>query len=217
MLSPLLPGRQYRIFAAVRRKIATAGEFTEYGDLYRRAAAIVDGRIAGVVCHGPLHKWIAAHAWLCMDVRSQRFANAMRTMGLLCPLPGEAAPKGEKAPTAEELMAPGGLTRERFAAEGAGSVSVDETYSDFDWRESPRAESGIALFSYGEYAPACHGLNYAPFVERAERLARFHCGLLPGEAPGHGGLSIVRREWFCATAPAIAAVHIYFHVLVNEL
>ena len=44
ILSPLVRGREYRITAGVRRKIASGEEFTAYADLYWRASAIAKAR-----------------------------------------------------------------------------------------------------------------------------------------------------------------------------
>ena len=63
----------------------------------------------------------------------------------------------------------------------------------------------IFTVSYGEYVPTCSGIDYGPFVRRAEDLAEFHFSMLKQST----ALPIVRREWFCATNPDIAVVHLY--------
>jgi len=52
------------------------------------------------------------------------------------------------------------------------------------------------------------GIDYAPFVRRAEDLAEFHFSMLK-QLPPSPTLQIVRREWFCTTSPDIAVVHLY--------
>jgi len=99
--------------------------------------------------------------------------------------------------------------RESLATELAGSTPFDEIYSDFDWRDPSSEDRGICLFSYGEYVSS-RNLDYRPILERAERFAQFHCDLLNGASVPDEKLKIVRREWFCATHPDIAVVHVYF-------
>jgi hypothetical protein len=81
-----------------------------------------------------------------------------------------------------------------------------EGYVDF-MGEDDRKDPSIAMFSYGEYVPTTVGLDYEPFIRRAEDRTRFSIRLSGKEKRP---LQIVRRQWFCATNPDIAVVHIYF-------
>lgn len=213
VLVPLLPGREYRIMAIVRRKIARGAEFTAYGDLYRRATAIADARIGGLIHPGFLRSWILCHGWRRIDIGA---ANDLLIVfvarGVVCRQENVECPHGEAAPTVEELRSPGGATMEQLASPDAATRRADEIYNEFDHRDASSAHSDMVMFSYGEYVPSCEGLDYGPVVERAERLAKFHHGLLNGPRPKSDSLHIVRREWMCATHPDLAVVHVHFRV-----
>jgi hypothetical protein len=88
---------------------------------------------------------------------------------------------------------------------------MDEIYSDFEFRDSAAPGSNIVLFSYGEYVPSCEGIVYGAFLDRAEHRARVHGNIRMGGAQS-GPLRVVKREWFCATSPDIAVVHVYFEM-----
>jgi hypothetical protein len=87
-----------------------------------------------------------------------------------------------------------------------------EIYSLADIREPLSEKPAIFGFSYGEFARSCDGLDYTPYVERAEAMTRFHLSFVGGNMRAGNELKIVRREWFCATKPDIAVVHIYAEV-----
>src|SRR5438128_5211426 len=108
MLSPLRCSQEYRITASVRRKTPKGEEFTAYGDLYRRASAIANARIAELTCPDegtPLHTWVLCHGWRSIDVGPHKFPIAFLTIGLVCPKKGDEKPQGENAPAPAEFMA----------------------------------------------------------------------------------------------------------------
>src|SRR6476660_2716482 len=70
MLSQLASGREYRLIAAVRRKIAKHQEITSYSDLYQLVTAVVASRMAEIECAA----WIVSHAWGSKDLGASRFA-----------------------------------------------------------------------------------------------------------------------------------------------
>jgi hypothetical protein len=85
----------------------------------------------------------------------------------------------------------------------------NEIYNEMDMRDVV-TPTDIFLVSYGEYVKAANGINYGLFIQRAENLARFHLPFVAQDEAAHrNGLKIIRREWFCATNPDIAVVHIY--------
>jgi hypothetical protein len=63
--SPLLPDHEYRITASFKQRITGGKAFTAYEKLYRRAARMVNTRIAELTCPGdePLHTWIVCQGW----------------------------------------------------------------------------------------------------------------------------------------------------------
>jgi hypothetical protein len=211
ILSPLIYGREYRIIA---RALRSSEGFTTYAALYDRATAIADSRVAQLKCAAEgtfLHKRILNHGWF--RYNATNIPTAFLTIGIVCLKQGDPIPQGENAPTREELAVPGGMTPDNFTVPAAAiNKSIEESYSVGDVRDPLDAGPGIFMFSYGEYAQACDGIDYKPFVERAERLTKLHLPFLYGldsNSPSAKHAKIVRREWFCATNPDIAVVHVY--------
>jgi len=200
LLAPLARGREYRIVASVRRRVAKDEDFSAYEELYQRAAWAARARIADLTCVDegePLHTWVISQSWGCFG-EEHRFAAAGIGLGVVFPNAGGPRPEGLIAPDAAELMSPGPLP---------GVVEprqIDEIYNEFDVRELPYAHSDIFLFSYGEYVPDHRGMRFDRFVERAEKLAQAHAGAEP--------LRILKREWMWATNPDVAVVHIHTQV-----
>jgi hypothetical protein len=220
MLAPLRRGQEYRINATVRRKIG--GEaFTAYGELYQRSTAILKARIAeltGADGGEPLQTWIDWHAWWCGAVTDKypaagdySVACASITLGLVYPKKGERKSGGKAAPEASQLMAPGGAMAE-LSLQNVPTFRFDETYIDFDFNDLSAPSPDITL-SYGEYTPPTEDVNFEPFVQRAENLAKFHCRLFKGQNHSQkAALEIVRREWSCITDSNLVVVMIYFRV-----
>jgi len=208
LLSPLVRGREYRIMAVTRRRVAKTiakdQEFTAYEELYRHAAWAARARMAEVTCADegePLHTWITSQSWGCFG-ETHRFAAAGVGLGLIFTNPGESPPQGVNPPDSAELMSPGPLPSV------ADPRQIDEIYNEFDVRELPCAHSDIFLFSYGEYVPDHRGMTFDRFIESAEKLAKAHSWVHAVADP----LPIVKREWMWATNPDVAVVHLYFHL-----
>ena len=67
-------------------------------------------------------------------------------------------------------------------------------------------------FSYGEHVESCAGIDFAPFVERAENRARFYYDLLVGHSgSAKAPFTILRRDWF-AVPETLVVVIIYFRL-----
>jgi hypothetical protein len=110
-------------------------------------------------------------------------------------------------PVSGDLAKEGGLTPDNTALSPEQvKQRVYEIYTFSDHAATP--ETNIFTVSYGEYVPTCSGVDYKPFVQRAEDLAKFHFSMLK-QTPLPTPLPIVRREWFCVTNPDIAVVHLY--------
>jgi hypothetical protein len=175
------------------------------------ASAIANGRIAHFKHANTgrnIHARVLNHGWF--SYKGSHLATAFLTIGMVCPEERRSAPLGEQTPT-PELAAPGGMTPENFTLPSESLRGPIEESSSFgDIRDPSAVSPGIFLVSYGEYIPSCEGVDYTPFVKRAEDLARFHFPFLPGNAGSSElALKIVRREWFCVPNPDIAVVHIY--------
>jgi hypothetical protein len=192
--TPLIAGGEYRIFVRSIQKGAS------YAELYKRALAIAKGRAEklrsaeGLVLHSRLvvQGWFRYEAidvptaYLTLNVTAHRAADSM--------------PEGLIPPTAEELSGPGGMTPETVPQSAFTPKEIHESYTD---PGELGDDQQIILISFGEYVSSLDGIDYAPFVERAEKLAKFHSEFLKGR------WTIMRREWFSATTPDIVVVHIF--------
>ena len=105
ILAPLERARDYHILVAVRRIARQDEAFTAYGELYRRASALTDARVAALVCPDLPSRWTAWHGWRAVEFGERQFIFAFITTVVKI---GGEAPAGEPAPTADELTSPGG-------------------------------------------------------------------------------------------------------------
>ena len=139
------------------------------------------------------------HGWFRYNVTN--IPTAFLTMGIVCLKQGDPIPQGESAPTQKQLAAPGGATPDNFTLPQAALNSrIEESYSAGDVRDPLDAGPGIFLFSYGEYVHSADGIDYNPFVERAEHITQLHLPFLESNSRSiKDAFKIVRREWFCAT------------------
>ena len=99
MLSPLPRGRTCQITVRVVRSVSTGEAFTGYAPLYERADRILKARIAELTCAkegAPLHSWVQGQEWF----RLGQSAQALITIGLMYPMPGEETPQGADVPDA---------------------------------------------------------------------------------------------------------------------
>jgi hypothetical protein len=209
MLEPLRRGQEYYMYAGVWGRVPKYGEFTGYGTLYRKAKTIVATRMKEFTCGSRgagLHNWVAGHAWFRKDVPSSTLVAAFLSVGLLYPESGQERPKGVSYPEEMDLTSPGGMTPNEIDPKLFKRPA--EGYVDF-MQDPANGGPDIAMLSYGEYVPNAEGLNYEPFVRRAEERARFS---LRVSQKGARPLRVIRRQWFCATNPDIAVVHVYFSV-----
>ncbi len=198
ILAPLDGNREYRILVGVRRMAGSRAPFTGYADLYRRASEITEARLAALICPEPPWRWTEWHGWRAIEIGERQLifvfiATVVKIAG--------SAPAGEPTPTADDLSVPGGATLELL--QGQGRLHIDEFYNDFDHRAAGDSSDHDILFSYGEYVPSAEGVDFEPFMRRAEAMARYHYG---------ENVGVARRDSFCATHPDVAVVHVFFRV-----
>ena len=134
---------------------------------------------------------------------------------------GTAHRRGEDIATATRLTAPSGGAPASFAAKHRNDVGdspyLDEIYVDFDMGDPCGAGRDITL-SCGEYVTSPRGVDFEPFIHRAESGAQFYCQSLtsPPFANPHS-FTIVRREWECLSTnkpkdPHIVVVHLWIRL-----
>jgi len=209
LLSPIKCEREYRITASVLRRVVNAHD-PGYADLYDRATTIANGRATRLRCadrDAALHTRIVTHGWF--THANTKLARAFVTIGANFLRTGDTAREGHSAPPAADLAAPGGMTPENYTQPPVeGDKRICEIYSEGDVRDPAVPGTNVFTLSYGEYVPSCSEVDYKPFIERAQELAQFHLSMeyMPWD---QSRLKIVRREWFCATNPDIAVVHLY--------
>jgi hypothetical protein len=200
ILAPLVRGQEYRCTAIVRRGTGVKDELNEYRYLYHRALTLASARAAAVRCSTPgdaLYTWIRLHYWATMEIGPFNVRAASVSTSLLFPDRGQDRPVGQIPPTTEQLLAPGGLPLEALSGPPAGGgASVGELYNDFDFALT----RGPGMFSYGEYVSSADQVDFEPFVERAEAIAKIGGAI-------HG---FIAREWYCTTHPDLAVIHLYY-------
>lgn len=209
LLAPAKLGQERRFLVSVLRKVTNA-EDPRYADLYERAITVVKSRASRVQCPVPdavLHTRIVTHGWFTHP--KVNLARAFVTLGAVYLTRDEAGPQGLTPPMPADLAKQGGMTPDNSALPPEQvKQHVYESYTFGDHGDTATPETKIFTVSYGEYVPTCNGMDYGSFVERAEALAQFHFSMLK-QLPASTTLPIVRREWFCATNPDIAVVHLY--------
>jgi hypothetical protein len=209
LLSPIKCGREYRFAVSVLRRVGNAYA-PGYADLYDRATAIGNARAARLQCTDPdvnLHSRIITHGWFTHG--NTNMVRAFVTIGGVYLKAGIAAPQGLPVPSAADLAMPGGMTPENYTLPPIeGDPRICEIYSEADVRDPGVPVTDVFTVSYGEYVPSCNGVDYRPLIERAEELSPFHFSMQTKPCD-KSGLKVLRREWFCATNPDIAVVHLY--------
>jgi hypothetical protein len=207
LISPVKARHECRIVTSVLRKVA--GAEPDYAALYERATRIARGRAGRLKCEDPnvsLYMRVLNHGWF--RHANTDLARAFVTLGAIYVASSDTLPQGQRLPTAEDFAGPGGMTPDNDAlSEEQRQKRVYQVYSEGDVRDPSAPHANIFTLSYGEYVPSCGSVNYGPLVERAEEVARFHFSV--ADESSHEKLDIVRREWFCATNPDIAVVHLY--------
>jgi hypothetical protein len=210
-------GQEYRFVASVLRKGAE-GESPGYADLYTRAAAIANARAASLRCSdfgAFLNRRILAQGWF--THANSNLQRAFITIGGMYLRRLDAPLEGEPPPSAKDLLA-GGTTPDNYAlSTEERKKRIYEVYSEADLRDVPGSNGNIFTMSYGEYVPSCSGVDYSGLLVRAEQLARFHFSIGMGRSQStYSDMPIVRREWFCASNPDIAVVHLYIQAQHSE-
>ena len=91
---------------------------------------------------------------------------------------------------------------------------ANEIYNEFDFSDPSEPGVGPTILSYGESAPVCEGIDFQPFVQRAEKPARFYYDALECQASlaRRDMFKIVRRERYCIANPNLVTIQIHFQV-----
>lgn len=199
--------QQYRIMAVFKQKVMK-GDSIDYADVYGRVKTLTAARVAEISCqHGtPLHTRIVGQLWCSIPGATFNFPMATLISEVSCSKAANLEGEPEPAPSAFATV--GGTTPAEFAR--ICSHPAQEVYNEYDVGGPPTGTAELITFSYGEHVEPCSNVDYAPFVERAERHARFYYELLatllrPAIVP----FAIVRRNWFAASDNLIVVV-IYF-------
>ena len=158
--------------------------------------------------HGePLNSRVLGQTWRCIPGSSHDFPMAALITELSCPSGARAERQDEPTPNA--LTSPGGTPPDEFSR--IVSQPMEELYNEYDAGDPPVTNAEPISFSYGEHVETCAGIDFAPFVERAENRARFHYNLLAGHSDStKTPFTILRRDWLVVPETLVVVV-IYFH------
>jgi hypothetical protein len=175
LLSPIQCGREYRLTVSVLRRVVNAQD-PGYANLYNRATTIANGRTAQLQCadrDAAFYARIVTHGWF--THANTNLARAFVTMGAVFLKPGDAARQGMSSPAGADFANAGGMTPEQYTLPAVeGDKRVCELYADADVRDPAVPGTNVFTLSYGEYVASSSDVDYKPFIERAQELARFH-------------------------------------------
>jgi hypothetical protein len=187
----------YRVSVAFKRRVGSSSPFSGYRELYRRVRTVATWATSELTCHG----------WRSLGEGGE-IATAFITVDLRCSGRGATGLSGEPEPTEETLRSPGGATLEELSR--IAPQRADEFYNEFDFTESSTADTAPVTLSYGEPISGDEVVDFQPFVERAERLARNYYTFLQGLGETHShAFRVIRREWFLADQGFIT-IHVCF-------
>ena len=203
-------GDDYRISVGFKRGVASVRATAGFHDVYRRVVTVARHRISQLTCpntgEGP-RSIILGHTWRPLG---ENIVTSLITLCLRCSGQNGIEGKGEQPPTEEALRSPGGATLEEL--ERLAPQRADEIYNEFDFTDPSTPNTDPITLSYGESISGSDpSLDFRPFVERAERVARSYHTLLQslGEASAQS-FRIQRREWFLASQ-SFVTIHICFN------
>lgn len=197
-------GEEYWITAALKRRVGKDEEFTRYSELYSHALRVASGRARELRCAGhaePARTRILRHTWSRIAGNEHDFPVAVVTLGAACSKAD--GDEGEKEPTPENLLQPGGTPVGRYAA--SGKQQPGEMYNGYDVAEPSAAVAEPVSFSYGEHVERFETIDFEPFIERAEERARPYHGLLASIGP----FRILKRNWWSIDGNFVVVV-VYF-------
>ena len=146
------------------------------------------------------------HAWRSVPAGTSSFVFALVMMGLMRPVAGQMPPRGEPAPTSEQLMTSGGATMEEMRQRSPQRAT--EVFVEFDHRQPAAGAAPLFTYSYGERTAVDTVDNFEPFVRRAEINARTHQARFDMPAASATPWSIVQREWYMADDFVTVELHL---------
>ena len=212
--SPIRPRQAveqtYRVSVAFKRRVGASSPFSGYRELYRRVRTVATWATSELTCletgEAPTGI-VVCHGWRSLGEGGE-IATAFITVDLRCSERGATEFSGEPEPTEETLRSPGGATLEELAR--IAPQRADEFYNEFDFTEPSTADTAPVTLSYGEPTSGDEAVDFQPFVERAERLARDYYTFLQSLGEAHSNaFRVTRREWFLADQGFIT-IHVCF-------
>jgi hypothetical protein len=210
MAAPQTVERTYRISVAFKRREDAVDASSGYSQLYRRVrtiAILATAKLACLQTGSMLTRNVVCHGWRNLREGSG-IVNAFIAVDLHCAGSEAGEWSGEPEPTQEMLLSPGGTSLEDLAR--IGLQRADEFYNEFDFTEACTADTDPITFSHGERTSGDGAIDFKPFVERAEQLAKDYYRFLQSVQEMHAQVfRIVRREWFLADRNFVT-IHICF-------
>ena len=196
-IAPMRPHVEYSLTVKVQRKVPEIDPDTTFANLYARAAAIASAQCRDFARGDEdVHHWVMCHTWRAVPAGSSSLVFAVIMTGLMRPPAGQVCPRGEPAPTKQELMMSGGATMEEMQRRSPQRAT--EVFVEFDHRDAGADAAPLFMYSYGERVNVDTVDSFEPFVRRAEDHARAHQALFGVPGTSAAPLSIARREWYVA-------------------
>ena len=168
-------GDDYRISAGFKKGVSSAHAAAGFHDVYRRVVTVarLPNFAVGLPRYrrGPEQYHLRSYvAPACGEHR-----HVFDHLCLRCSVQYGIEATGEPQPTEDALWSPGGATLEEL--ERLAPQRADEIYNEFDFTDPSTPDPGPITLSYGESISGSNPtLDFRPFVERAERVARCYHG-----------------------------------------
>lgn len=208
--------REYQIVVSFKRKRRPGERGDGYSDVYRRVRSIAETRISQLNCTEPgiaRRLRIICHGWRSLG-EGEGLTTAFVAIGLLYAARGDDAAPAEPEPNEEDLKQPGGTPLDALSR--LVPKRADEIYNEFDFTDGSTASAEPLIVSYGESVSRCEGIDFQPFIRRAEQFADFYQGLVRNLAasPSSEPIQMIRRRWYCVTDPNLVTVELLFHLAI---
>lgn len=210
------PGREYQVTVSFKRRRRPGERNHGYSDVYHRVRTIAETRISQLNCTEPgiaRRVRIICQGWRPLG-ETEGITTAFVGVGLLyCARADDSAP-GEPEPLEEDLKRPGGTPLDALSR--LVPKRADEIYNEFDFTDASTASAEPLIVSYGESVSQCEGIDFQPFIRRAQQFADFYKGLVRklAASPSSEPLQMVRRRWYCITDPNLVTVELLFDLAI---
>jgi hypothetical protein len=181
----------YTALATVRQQVFVCDNY-EYGPLYDRAKVEAEYFAGQTMCPDqcPPVTWISHHRWGCVDITDPAIASASVEASVMCSLE-QVTPESLPRPSDAELTGQDGIVGQPTQEPGL----FDEIGPMFD---VPCNATELATYSYHAPVASCDAIDYEPYVDQAEIMARqYHTSVSCSDNCVRAPFMTRRIEWSC--------------------